>query len=95
MHLLNNIFCVFLIKNLYEVEENSDFAPLIFFNLCFRLESVKRNSIIMISKGCRYVIHLGIISNVYIIVYPVFPGSCARESSVVGELRGISVLSSP
>ena len=49
----------------------------------------------MISKGYHYVINLGIVSNFYISIYPVCPGSCAGGSIVVGELRGISDLPSP
>ena len=49
----------------------------------------------MISKGYHYVITLGITNNFYISIDPVYPGSCARVSMIVGELRGIWVLSSP
>ena len=40
----------------------------------------------MISKGYHYVISIGIASNLYISVNPVYPGSCARGSVVAGEL---------
>ena len=43
----------------------------------------------MISKGYHYVINLGVGSNVYISIDPVYPVSCARGSIAVGELRGI------
>ena len=48
----------------------------------------------MISKGYRYVIILGIVSNFYISVDPVYPVSSVRESTVADELRGIWILSS-
>ena len=40
----------------------------------------------MISKGYHYVIILGIISNLYISVDPVYPVSSVRESTVADEL---------
>ena len=40
----------------------------------------------MISKGFRIVINLGIAGNFYISIDPVYPGSCARGSIIVGEL---------
>ena len=43
----------------------------------------------LFSKVYHYVINLGIASNIYISIDPVYPGSCARGSIIVGELRGI------
>ena len=48
----------------------------------------------MTSKGYNYVINLGTVSNFYISIDLVYCGSCARESSVVGKLRGIWVIPS-
>ena len=44
-------------------------------------ESVNRNSIIMISKGYHYVINLGIVSNFYISIDPVYRGSLVKDLS--------------
>ena len=43
----------------------------------------------MIINRYHYVINLGIASNFYIVIDPVYPGSCARGSVVVGKLRTI------
>ena len=65
-------------------------VPLIFSNFSFWGESVKRNGIIMISKGYHYV-NLGTASIFHISIDPAYPGSCARGSISVGELRRIWV----
>ena len=62
---------------------------LIFSDFVFWEESAKRNSINMISKGYHYVINLGIVSNFYISIDPIYPGSCAGGFDVVGEIKGI------
>ena len=49
----------------------------------------------MITKGYYYVIILGIASNFYLGIDPIYSGSCARGSVIVAELRGIWDLSSP
>ena len=48
----------------------------------------------MISKGHRYVINLGIASNLYISIDPVYHGSCPTGSIIIGEFRGIWALRS-
>ena len=52
--------------------------PWIFSNLSFWGESINRNSIIMISRGYHYVIYFVIVSNFYISIDPVYPGSLQR-----------------
>ena len=47
----------------------------------------------MISKGYHFVINLGIVSNFYISVDPVYPGSCAIGSIVVGIIGIIGTTS--
>ena len=49
----------------------------------------------MISKGYHYMINLGIASNIYISIGPVYPGSCAQISIVVSELRETWAVPSP
>ena len=49
----------------------------------------------MISKRYHYVINLGIVSNFYISIDPIYPGSCARGFDVVGEPKGIWFFLSP
>ena len=49
----------------------------------------------MISKGYHYLINHDIVSNLYIAIDPAYPGSCARGSIVVGEVRGVWVLPFP
>ena len=49
----------------------------------------------MIGKGYHYVIKLGIANTFYIIIEPVYPGSCARGYIIVRQLRGTWVLLSP
>ena len=46
----------------------------------------------MISKGYHYVINLGIVSNFYVSMEPVYTGSSDGGFIVVGELKGIWVL---
>ena len=60
------------------------------FNFC-----QKKNSMIMISKGYAYVINLGIASNFYTSIGPVYPGSCTRGSIIVSKISGTWVLPSP
>ena len=92
--------CVFLIKSkFFVVEANSGLhkRELLKYHesfpvLVFTEGSVKRNSIIMISKGYHYVINFGIVSNFYISIGPVYSGSCARiYQFIAGELRWIWV----
>ena len=47
------------------------------------------------SKGCHYVINVDVANNYYISIDTAYPRSCAKESIVAGELRGIWVLLSP
>ena len=49
----------------------------------------------MISKGYDCVINLGIANNFHISIDPVYPGSYARGSIIVNELRGIWAVPSP
>ena len=51
------------------------------FQFSFLSQSVNRNSIVIISKGYNYVIILGIISNFYISIDPVYPRSLANDLS--------------
>ena len=41
----------------------------------------------MVSKRYHFVLNSGVICNFYISINPVNPGSCARGSITVGELR--------
>ena len=70
-------------QSLAEGEKRIIKIPLFFFNFSFWMDYVKWNSIIMISKGYYYVINVGIVSNVYISIDLVYPGSLARGSTVV------------
>ena len=49
----------------------------------------------MISKGHHYVINIGIASNFYIKIDPVYLGSCPRGSIIMPEFRGILAFPSP
>ena len=82
-------FLVFLIKKVFVAEENSGLHKrIIFMNLSHESfpilvfeESVNRNNIIMIGKGYHYVINLVIVSNFYISIEPVYPGSMPKDLS--------------
>ena len=50
-----------------------------FSNFSIWGESVNRNSILMISKGYHYAINLVIVSNFYISIDPVYPGSLPKD----------------
>ena len=43
----------------------------------------------MIINRYHYVINLDIASNFYIVIDPVYPGSCARRSVVMSKLRAV------
>ena len=85
-------FCVFNKKRkVFVVEEVSglDKRELLKFHESFPIlvfqGSLNRNSIIVISKGYRYVNNIGIVSNfcisIEISIGPVYPGSLAKDLS--------------
>ena len=68
-----------------ELLKYHEYFPVLLFDGSLSIEI----AFIKISRRYHYVINLGIVSNFYISIDPVYPESCIRGSFIVGELRNL------